>query len=223
MRTNSREAHRGQQLCSFPYDNPALQVLEGLERDIEKVSTAACRIEDTHCIEPCKELTHEPSSLPNHFGAILLLLLITQTSSDVIARDKLGHIIAKRCPLALQGLNQDRMNDTLDRRTVSVVSTELTALVRIEAALKQRAEHCRLDLRPIKKRYLSDNIDLLCSKRKHIRTVKQAAVKPLDRQRTEGSTWFGRHEPKQFRELGSENGRLLTQVPSQVSDEAQWK
>ena len=66
-----------------------------------------------------------------------------------------------RLPLREQRADDHRLDNPHDLVAVGVVRPELRALVRVEAALEQRAEDRRVDLRPVERRRLERRLDPL--------------------------------------------------------------
>ena len=78
---------------------------------------------------------------------------------------------------------------------------QLSALVRIETALEQRAQDRRLNLRPVQRRCLGDGSQLSACELQRRIVVEQAAVEPLDPVIAEEAAGFAvGHPPKHFGE-----------------------
>ena len=84
-------------------------------------------------------------------------------------------------PLGEQRPDDDRLDQLQDLLAVRVVRPELRALAGVEAALEERPEDRRVDLRPVEVRRRQHRLDVGPLQRQRRAVVEQAAVEPGDR------------------------------------------
>ena len=182
LRADLRELHRHLQRQRRPQDRLALQVLERLQREVEEVARAAGRVEHAHGAQPLEEGVEDRERV----------LRCRRLCRDHLARSQQGlDLRAGGLEVAPQRGQQHRLDEAHDRGPVGVVRAELRALAGVEAALEERAEDRRLDLRPVEPGDAVDERDLLVGQRQHRGAVEEAAVEPLDALRAEEAALLG--------------------------------
>lgn len=177
-----------------------LDVLQGAQREIEKVPGPAGRIQHPEPGEPLQEAVENPlrpvprprrRSAPGRGG------LVHQP----------GDLRPRRLPFRHQRPDDHRLDDHHDLVAVGVVGAELAALVGVETALEQRAQDGRIDVPPVLLRGRVNERDLVSGQGEGEVVVEQAAVEmgyPL-----EADAPARLHRQEQIAGKGRELARIL--------------
>src|SRR6266852_4655139 len=124
-----------------------LNVLDGLERQIEEVAGTACGIEDAEGAQPVTEGAIQDSSLIAEFGRRACLGGAGATSRVLrflFDLRRLAQLILdldiRKLPFGEERTHDHRLDNQHDLVAIGIVRAELAALVRVKASLEQRSE-----------------------------------------------------------------------------------
>ena len=157
-----------------------LDVLEALQREVEKVAAAAGGVEDAEMFQPFEKADVEAVSFLERGGGPGFLGGLARVLKPVKHLHVFGDFRLDIAPFCQQRLDNDRIDDAHDRAGVGIVRAGLAALGRVEAAFEQGAEDGRFDGAPVERCDVDDLLDVVLVERNHHVVVEQAAVEPLD-------------------------------------------
>ena len=175
-----------------------LEVLERLQREVEEIARAAGRVEHREPAQPVEKRPVPP------LGFLSPLRARGWRLGSFRALELGGDLGLLDSPLGEQRSDHHRLDQQHDLVPVRVVRAELGALAGIEAALEQRSEDRRVDLRPVQVRCRQHRLDVGPLQRQRVGVVEEPAVEPGHR--LEADPAAEGHHPEElageFAELG---------------------
>ena len=130
------------------------QIVEGVERQGQKIPRAACGVEHGELPKP---LEKRAKRVLRPFSVARCRRLRFR---GFRTREAAGDTGYRQLPLGQQRANDHRINDPHNLVPVRIVRTELRSLVRVEASLEQSAQDRRIDVGPVESGRFQRNLDL---------------------------------------------------------------
>ena len=156
-------------------ENLFFQLVKKVECYVEEVSRAACWIEYAGGIEMGL------SELMDRYPCLIQEFCLDGWGLGLIgASDKFAHLGLDLGPSATKRRHEHGLDHPEDGAAVGVMGTQLAALGRVEAALEQGSEDCRLDLAPVKSRDSTQHHELAAVKRNDTVVGEEPTVEPVD-------------------------------------------
>ena len=149
-----------------------LDVLERVQRQMEKIARTAGGVEHREPPQPFEKDAQKTLRL----RALPRLRRLRRRRPGL--RQTVRDLRLRRLPFGEPGADDHRLDDHHDLVAVGIVRAKLRALVRVEAALEQRAQDRRVDLRPVERRGVKRGFDPLPVEGQGGVVVEQPAVEP---------------------------------------------
>ena len=186
-----------------------LDVLQRLQRDIQKIARSAGGIEHAEIRQPLDEARMNRRRRIDRARRLALLGRGQQPLGGPLRRafHPRGDLRQRLGPFGLQRFDDHRPHDHHDLVAVGIMRAQLAALGGIESAFEQRAQDRRGDLAPVAPRGVQQLVDVLAVDRQHAVVGEQPAVEPVDRGEAHRAPRIG-HRTKQHRGMAREPARV---------------